>query len=156
MKIDINANSLKKLVRLLRIVADELDAMCQENRAVKETKTVALVTKDDAAVDDIVTYYKNIHPRRARSVGPSHKDWKLIQKRLNDGYKPDELKAAILENSRRPWWVEQGRHGIFDIMGKDANLDSFIQQRSKGGARGEYGYTAGSKEFNSTIKGFGD
>ena len=157
MQIDINANSLKKLVRLLRIVADELDAMCQSQKPVKTEKKVTLVTEGDCRVDEIVSYYKTIHPRRARSVNPSHKDWKLIRKRLDDGYKPDELKTAILENSKRKWWVEQGRHGIFDIMGKDANLDSFIQPQAKGSIHGEHGYTAGSNEFSSSnVKGFGD
>lgn len=156
MKIDINANSLKKLVRIMRQVADELDEVCNSKREVKQSNPVTLLTEHDERVQEIVTYYKDIHPRRARSISPTHKDWRLVKKRLEEGYKPDELKAAILENSRRKWWVTEGRHGIFDIMGKDANLDSFIQQQTKGGTNGEHGYTAGSKEFSNDVKGFGD
>ena len=155
MKISINANSLKKLVRLLRNLADELEALYADNKP--STKTLRVVSQHDASIQEIVKYYQSVHPSRGRSVKPEHKDWKLIRKRLEDGYSVAELKTAILQNSRTDWWVKNNRHGIEDIMKKDGNLESFINSKNNaGGNNAKRGYTSGSNQFGKGYDGFGD
>jgi len=153
MQININANSLKKLVRLLRQLGDELEGLYLEQK--KEPSKLRVVSQHDASIDLIIDYYKAIHPSRGRSISPGHVDWKLIKKRLDQGYSAEELKTAILENSKRQWWVDHNRHGIQDIMGKDGNLDSFIQKQARG-KNATSGYSFGSEEFGQGTKGFGD
>ena len=162
MKIDINANSLRKLVRLLRNLAQELETVCDLEREKKDEKkkpSLKLMVSNMTTEDDVIKvigYYKLIHPKRGRSLGPKHKDWRLVRQRLTQGYKVEELKTAILENSRMAWWVERNLHGIQNIMAKDSNLDSFIQNKSKGAKNGENGYNSGSTEFGSSYEGFGE
>ena len=153
MQIKINANSLKKLVKLLRNLADELEGMYLEKK--KAPSKLRVVSQHDASIELIVEYYREIHPSRGRSVSPGHTDWKLINRRLDQGYSPEELKTAILENSKRQWWVNHNRHGIQDIMGKDGNLDSFIQKQKRG-TDAKSGYSSGSDKFSGNTKGFGD
>ena len=122
MKIDINANSLRRLVRLLRNLADELEEICDVNKAKKSktfTERMTVVPDDESDVKEIVAYYLKIHPTRTRyanNLKSKHSDYKLIKKRLKQGYKVEELKAAILSNSREEFWVRQGLHGIDHIM----------------------------------------
>ena len=161
MKIDINANSLRKLVRLLRNLADELERICKLDKGPdmatdKVVRKLKLVSGEDSSVQAIVSYYKEIHPTRGRAINSKHKDWKLIKSRLSQGYTESELKTAILENSKRQWWVEHNLHGIQNIMGKDQHLDSFIQENKRGTKNGETGYSPGSAEFSGDFKGFGD
>ena len=153
MQININANSLKKLVRVLRTLADELEGLYLERK--KETSKLRVVSQHDASIELIVEYYRSIHPNRGRSISPSHSDWKLIKKRLDQDYSVEELKAAILENSKRKWWVDHNRHGIQDIMGKDGNLDSFIEKQKRG-ADAKSGYSFGSEEFAGSTQDFGE
>ena len=153
MQININANSLKKLVRLLRELGDELEGLYNQQK--KEPAKLRVVSQHDASINSIVEYYREVHPSRGRSIESGHTDWKLINRRLEQGYSSQELKAAILENSKRQWWVDHNRHGIQDIMSKDGNLDSFIQkQRKKKDAAS--GYSFGSEEFGNSTDGFGD
>ena len=154
MQININANSLKKLVRLLRNLSDELEGLYLEKKK-EQTSKLRVVSQHDASIELIVDYYRATHPSRGRSIAPGHTDWKLIKRRLEQGYSPEELKTAILENSTRKWWVEHNRHGIQDIMGKDGNLDSFIQKQKRG-KDAKTGYSFGSDNFGGDTKGFGD
>lgn len=164
MKIDINANSLRKLVRLLRNLADELEKVCDFEKSKKEVKKeqstilklVESKKSDNSDTCEVLRYYKEIHSERGRAIGPKHAHYRLIKQRLAQGYTVEELKTAILENSREEFWVKRGLHGIDHIMKKDSNLDGFIQKKSKGGKNGESGYSSGSTEFNSDYKGFGD
>jgi len=161
MKIDINANSLRKLVRLLRNLAQELETVCdleKEKKAPKRPSLKLMVSNmpSDEQVLEIINYYRSIHPNRGRSISPKHKDWKLVRSRLTQGYKVEELKNAILTNSKDEFWVKRGLHGIDHIMKKDSNLDSFIQRKTKGVSNGESGYSAGSEEFGNDYKGFGE
>ena len=153
MKIDINANSLKKLVRLLRNLSDELEGLYVHNK--KEPTKLRVVTQHDESVIAIVDYYREIHPSRGRALKLGHPDWKLINRRLEQGYSVQDLKAAILENSKRKWWVEHNRHGIKDIMEKDGNLDNFIKEQKRG-TDASSGYSFGSEKFGEDTKGFGD
>ena len=137
--------------------SDELESVYQDKKAT--AKPLRVVTQHDASIEDIVKYYQTIHPNRGRSIKPTHKDWKLIRKRLEEGYSANELKTAILQNSKIEWWVKHNRHGIEDIMKKDGNLESFIGSKSSnnlGGNDAKRGYTSGSNEFGESYDGFGD
>ena len=160
MKIDINANSLRKLVRLMRTLADELEGLCDVNTENNKPKTFTeqlMVAPDpDADIKKVVAYYLKIHPTRTRyanNLKSKHSDFKLIKKRLSQGYKVSELKAAILSNSTEDFWVKQGLHGIDHIMKKDSNLEKFIQSKEKKDA--STGYSPGSSSFKQDTEGFG-
>ena len=161
-KIDINANSLKRLVRILRNLAEELEGLYTEEKGIPMASapgSLRIVPEMEAEVTEIISHYRDTHPTRGRSLSPKHKDWKLVLARLKQGYKVDELKTAISENAARQWWVDHNRHGLNDIMGKDGNLDSFIKEQKKtnaGGNDAKRGYTSGSEEFNGELGGFGD
>jgi len=164
MKIDINANSLRKLVRLLRNLADELEKVCDLEKTKKEEKKensafLQLVESKKPSNSDtceVLKYYKEIHSDRGRAIGPKHAHYRLIKQRLGQGYKVEELKTAILENSKDEFWVKRGLHGLDHIMKKDSNLDGFIQKKPKEGKNGTGGYSSGSTEFDSDYNGFGD
>tara|TARA_R100001082_G_scaffold22748_1_gene11039 strand:+ start:108 stop:593 length:486 start_codon:yes stop_codon:yes gene_type:complete len=160
MKIDINANSLRRLVRLLRHLADELEEICDVNKAKKNktfTERLTVVPDEESDAKEVVAYYLKIHPTRTRyanNLKSKHSDYKLIKKRLKQGYKVEELKAAILSNSREEFWVRQGLHGIDHIMKKDSNLEKFIEN-SKGKKNAASGYSPGSQDFSGDSKDFG-
>tara|TARA_R110002020_G_scaffold386683_2_gene597473 strand:+ start:3115 stop:3564 length:450 start_codon:yes stop_codon:yes gene_type:complete len=149
MKIDVNAKAIRRLAGYLRKAADDLESLIDTPVPGKPKEK----SKHFEDIKLIVSYYQETHPGRGRAIKQDHPDWKLIEKRLKDGYKLDELKSAISENARSDWWVKNGRHSIKDVFGKDGNLDNFIKGES--GAR--YGYSAGSSSFRGdTSKGFGD
>ena len=115
-----------------------------------------VVPEDTTSVQEIVEYYKSIHPSRGRSLNSKHKDWALVRRRIKDGYSVEELKAAILNNSTMSWWKQHNRHGIEDIMKKDSNLDKFVQS-SKESGNAKVGYTPGSSSFsNNDCEDFAD
>jgi len=148
MKVDINPRAIKRLAAYLRKTADELDTLVREP-AVKPKKKSKYLEEARA----IVSCYQEAHPGRGRALSPEHPDWRLIEKRLDNGYKLDELKRAIVENARSDWWVKHGRHSVKDIFGKDGNLDNFIKGES---SNARYGYSAGSDDFRGDNTGFGD
>tara|TARA_R100000687_G_C6414207_1_gene147841 strand:+ start:302 stop:751 length:450 start_codon:yes stop_codon:yes gene_type:complete len=149
MKIDVNAKAIRRLAAYLRKTADEIESLIDP--PAKKPKAKSKHLED---VKSIVSHYQETHPGRGRALNPDHPDWKLIEKRLVDGYKPDELKRAIIENARSDWWVKNGRHSVKDIFGKDGNLDNFIKGES---SNARYGYTSGSNDFcGDSRAGFGD
>tara|TARA_R110001592_G_scaffold59206_1_gene179688 strand:- start:4886 stop:5380 length:495 start_codon:yes stop_codon:yes gene_type:complete len=164
MQINVNGNSLKKLVRLLRSLADELEKLCDENSLKSKSSNLELVKKDNPKTSKlkesanlIVEHYAKIHPHREKGIGPKHKSYKLVMKRLTEGYSYDDLIKAIDNNSKKDWWVLHNRHSINDIFGKNGNLDSFIAfTENKKDKDAKRGYSSGSKQFSKSLKGFGD
>ncbi len=158
MKIELHENSLRKLIRLLRHVADEVEAACDAEKAKNPSKqnNLRIVSEHDESVEELVKHYRKIHPNREKGIHSKHKSWKLLVKRLEQGYILKDLKKAVTENSKREWWVKHNRHSIWDIFGKNGNLDSFIQETKKEDNDAKRGYTFGSKSFTKGLKGFGD
>ena len=165
MRITINAGSLKKLVRVLRDLASQLENLyiSEEDPDVKAPARLLRVVKETIKkpipdVQEVVDYYRSIHPKRERALGPKHKSWALIKRRIAEGYGVDELKTAILNNSKDDFWIKNNLHGIKNIMGNDSNLDKFIENEKKAKHHNaKIGYTSGSSEFGKTdIKDFGD
>ena len=161
MKIDVNANSLRRLIRLMRTLADELENVCDKNKEAKSKGFISAlmaVPDDESDIIEIIEHYKKIHPGRKRYVlnlNSKHNDWKLIKKRLKQGYKVQELKSAISNNSIDDFWVKQGLHGIDHVMKKDSNLEKFINN-PKRKTDATSGHSSGSQDFSGDTKGFGD
>ena len=168
MKIDINANSLKKLVRVLRELSDQLENLYTDKKHIgsASNSSVISIVKDKPLIKAtsvkktieenthaVAEYYKKLHPLRERALGPKHKSWAIIKKRLSDGYSADELKTAILNNSKDEFFKKNRLHGIKNIMGSDSNLDRFIQKEIP---NAKCGYSSGSKQFNEGLEEFGD
>jgi len=163
MKVDINRNSLKKLIRQLRGLADEFQIAIEvEPPSKKKPSNVIAMTpflaEAEAQTREVADYYKSIQPVRGKKLLAKSVEWNLISKRLKGGYSVSELKTAILANSKDPWWIEKSLHSITDIMKKENNLQRFIHASTdpKGGNDAKRGYNSGSKEFTDNTKGFGD
>lgn len=154
MKIDINLHTMKKLVRLLRELADSLEAVYTKDAKPKEKANLSVVSKEDERVEEIVSHYRQIHKTRGKYLRPQHKDWKLIKKRLKE-YTVQQLKTAIDSNAKDEWWATHNRHGITDILGKEANLEKFVNDDGKGGSSAKSGYSAGSESFSEEHDSFG-
>ena len=63
MKIDVNANSLRRLIRLMRTLADELENVCDKNKATKSKGFVSAlmaVPDDESDILEIIEHYKKI------------------------------------------------------------------------------------------------
>tara|TARA_R110002020_G_scaffold48480_2_gene138127 strand:- start:916 stop:1362 length:447 start_codon:yes stop_codon:yes gene_type:complete len=107
-------------------------------------------------IREIVDHYKKVHPD-SKEIKSSSSSWKLIDKRLVDGYTVKELTLAI-DNNCNPdlfdWWCNECRHAIKDIMGKENNLDTFINKKMRG-KNGSTGYSPGSDSFSGSTDGFG-
>lgn len=158
MIIDINGNSVKKMVRMMRDLADELDkAVHLEQRTSKSKPKNVITIRESQDIQEVVDYYRSIHPTRGAKIASGHKEWKLICQRLRGDYSVGDLKKAILSNSKDPWWTERALNSVTDIMHKENNLQSFIHRHNnpKRGNDAKHGYTAGSTEFEGT-EGFGD
>ena len=154
MKIDINLHTMKKLVRLLRELADSLEAVYTKDKKPKEKANLSVVSDEDTRVEEIVSHYKQTHRTRGKYLRPQHKDWKLIKKRLKE-YTVEQLKIAIDSNAKDDWWVMHNRHGITDILGKEANLEKFVNDDGKGGKNAKGGYSSGSESFGGNDETFG-
>ena len=157
MQININANSLKKLVRLMRLLANELESLYAQKKSESPTPMV-VISKNDSNTHLVVDYYKITHPNRGKGLNNKHKDWRLIRKRLDQGYSVKDLKRAIDGNFNMKFWKEKRLHGIQHIFGKDGNLETFISfGKNKDYEKdGKTGYNSGSTEWGSDFDGFGD
>jgi len=163
MKVDINRNSLKKLIRQLRGLADEFQLAIEAEPPAKKTPSNVItmtpfLAEAEAKTKEVADYYKFIQPVRGKKLLAKSVEWNLISKRLKGGYSVAELMTAILANSKDPWWIEKSLHSITDIMKKENNLQRFIHanKNPKGSNDAKSGYTAGSKEFTDNTEGFGD
>ena len=90
----------------------------------QKTLTAAVLTE---VVRDVVRYYRQVHPRMGRQLKPGHKDWKLIEARIAEGYSADDLKAAIDGNARDEWHLNtpQG-HTVEYVFRNATKVEGFI------------------------------
>ena len=155
--VEINLHTLRRVIRLLDELSVELKAIDTGQKPKKEKPVEP--AKHTPDIEDILRYYRKIHPTKAKNVKPGHKSWEVIKKRLVDGHSARDCKLAILGNAQEPWWCEKGLHGLTHIFEKDDNFDRFIsvaQIKPKKQEDKTKGYTGGSSEFSGGHTDFGD
>ena len=161
MLIDIHKNRLKKMAKHLRQLSDDfyeiINADDKSNPPKQKVPDVIQLHRRNE-IQQIVDHYKEKHPDREKNLKPASVSWKLIDKRLTDGYTAEELVLAIDNNSNPdlcPWWCGEYLHNIGNIMGKESNLDKFINIKPRGG-NVQVGHSNGSSSFTDTTEGFGE
>lgn len=92
----------------------------------------------DVIVGQVVDYYRSVHPNKGKPlVGPkarSHKDWKRIRERVDEGYTLDQLKAAIDGNRMDKWHQENSAGFTIEFIFRNATkVEQFIELRDRGG-----------------------
>jgi|15BtaG_2_1085339.scaffolds.fasta_scaffold11371_1 hypothetical protein len=160
MLIEIHKNRLKKLAKQLRSLSDEFLKAIEEEEKINPPKTKVpnlIQLHRDGEIKEVLAHYKEVHPK-TREVKRNSASWKLVDKKLTDGYTVKELTLAI-DNNCNPelsdWWCERGLHSISNVFGKDHNLDKFIHAKKRGN-NGNSGYSPGSEDFTGDAEGFGE
>ena len=83
-------------------------------------------------VRSVVGHYRKIHPGRGKHLTPKHKDWKLIQERLNEGFSAEDLCLAIDGNRIDKWHKNNRKHSIEYIFRNTTKTEDFIETARKG------------------------
>ena len=109
---------------------------------------------------EVLDYYKSIHPSRGKGVKPGHRMFKLISDRIEEGYSVADLKLAIDGNKIEEWHAARAAGAGLDFIFRNSSkVEQFIEETkkpSKGKSDGETGYSAGSSKFTGSLDGFGD
>lgn len=167
--VELTEKDVKKLTRKMR----ELANLMQELGVIKVSNSTLTIPKlkivkankkakqeDQAKAQEVLDYYRVIHPTRGKGVKPGHRMFKLIQARLDEGYSVSDLKLAIDGNKIEKWHRERAAgHGLDFIFRNSSKVEQFIEETkkpSKGEADGRTGYNPGSTEFTGDTTGFGN
>ena len=156
-KVEINLHTLRRVIRMLDDLSTELKAI-DAGQKPKKPKPVE-PPKHAASIQEVLRYYRQLHPTKARNAKPGNRAWEVIKKRLSNGHSVRECKLAILGNAQDPWWREKGLHGLTHIFEKDDNFDRFVSPASVNPKKKEkldQGYTGGSSEFSGGPTDFGE
>ncbi|MAH47517.1 hypothetical protein CMI37_16980 [Candidatus Pacearchaeota archaeon] len=102
-------------------------------------------------VEEVVSYYRTVHPTRGKMIVPGHSDWKKVRKRLKEGYSVDDLKKAIDGNKLCPWHQKvPAGHSIEFIFRNTSKIEGFIERASDPEQYNEVtqiGHHKGSEDF---------
>jgi|3_EtaG_2_1085321.scaffolds.fasta_scaffold77006_2 hypothetical protein len=161
---EIDGRKLGKIIRLLKELTDDLEAISGE-----KPKKPKVVKQVDAAlldkVQNVVNFYRQIHPNRGKTIKPGDRLWKIIEARINQGYTAEQCRMAIVGNNHDDWYKKRGRHSIQNIFSNDSHFERFIElpkqltrnaESEKKEKASSYGYNGGSEEFSDGHVDFGD
>ena len=157
--VEINLHTLRRVIRMIDELSAELKAIDTGQKPKKPKPEPEEPPKHTADIEEVLRYYRQIHPTKAKNVKPGHKSWEVIKKRLVNGHSARDCKLAILGNAQERWWCEKGLHGLTHIFEKDDNFDRFISVAQINPKKQEdktKGYTGGSSEFSGGHTDFGD
>lgn len=80
----------------------------------------------DGEVEQVFAHYRTFHPRTFRNPSRTSKEWKLIERRLGEGFTVDDLKLAIDGNHASPW-----HNGENETGRKYQSLELIVRDGSK-------------------------
>ena len=162
--LEIDGRKLNKIIRLLKELTSDLEAISGEKP--KKPKAVTKVNVElIEKVQDIVDFYREIHPSRGKTISQGDRLWKIIESRVSQGYSAQQCRMAIVGNKHDSWYSERGRHSIQNIFSNDSHFERFIElpnQLQRNMAREEkeksrsHGYNGGSEEFSNGHVDFGE
>tara|TARA_R110002110_G_C13170200_1_gene692625 strand:+ start:127 stop:612 length:486 start_codon:yes stop_codon:yes gene_type:complete len=152
---EVSNKDLEKVAKLLRELVDlttslgllpQAEATDSQNETpTKKTKKISASSVKDAK--EVLFYYREIHPTKARGVVPGHEDFKMIRSRLAE-YSVQELKRAIDANLKCEWHRSaKGGHSLKYIFRSDSKVENFLEEKKE--AEPKMGHHPGSKEHHS-------
>lgn len=103
-------------------------------------------------INEVVSYYRTVHPTRGKNIRPGSSDWKRIRRTLKDGNSTQDLIKAIDGNKLCPWHqgVPAG-HSIEYIFRNQSKVEGFIERASNPDQydpkQEQIGHHRGSQEF---------
>jgi len=161
---EIDGRKLGKIIRLLKELTEDLEVIGGEKP--KKPKPVQQVDEGlTEKVQDVVDFYREIHPNRGKTIAPGDRLWKIIESRIDQGYTSEQCRMAIVGNKHDDWYSQRQRHSIQNIFSKNEHFERFIElpkqlqmntvREEKEKAR-SHGYNGGSEEFSDGHVDFGD
>lgn len=123
-----------RLSLLEQTVADLLDRVKQLEAGKRPRKKVVSDDKSlpgqmsivDGEVEQVFAHYRTFHPRTFRNPSRVSKEWKLIERRLGEGFSVDDLRMAIDGCHASPW-----HNGENDTGRKYQSLELIVRDGSK-------------------------
>ena len=76
-------------------------------------------------VADVLQYHVATFPSFSRGIKIGGPTWKMVKKRLEEGFTLEDLKFAIDGNANDKWWVTRKIHSL-DIIFRERHLARFI------------------------------
>lgn len=97
---------------------------------------VAGTKAEETKVLEVLTHYKQHHPRAMPNPQPSSKEFRLIRSRLKEGFSVVDLKRAIDGNHKSPFHCGENKDGTkyhsIDLIFRDATkVQYFIEMLDK-------------------------
>lgn len=109
----------------------------REERAKVKIETLRLIpvemeTPTKSKVQEVVDFYRGKFPRRGRHLKPGHREWRKIERLINQGYSVDELRQCVIGNWMCPWHQERRAHAIDYVFRNASKVDAFIEIAQRG------------------------
>ena len=97
---------------------------------------------------EVLDYYKKIHPKKARGVKPGHSDFEIIKKRLKV-FSTEELKKAIDSNLQCDWHQGvRGGHSLKMVFRNDHKVEGFLEAKPTKQGNPGIGHHSGDEEHS--------
>jgi hypothetical protein len=95
----------------------------------------AQIQKTNPVIQRVVEYYRSVNPTKGKHLKPAHKDWRLIQARLDDGFTEEDLCRAVDGNRVDIWHRERKAHSVEYIFRNATKVETFIEKARAGDRR---------------------
>ena len=124
----VSDEDLARITGLLRELVDVvtgLGLMPQEEKKPKKGSAA------NAKAQEVLNYYRKVHPTKGRGVKPGHSSFVLIKKRL-EVFTVEELKQAIDANLQCDWHQGvNGGHSLKMVFRNDDKVESYLHKAKK-------------------------
>ena len=105
-------------------------------------------SSESTNAQEVLDYYRKIHPKKARGVKPGHSDFEMIRKRLKV-FSVKELKQAIDSNLECDWHQgARGGHSLKMVFRNDHKVEGFLEAKPNKQGNPGIGHHSGDEEHS--------